>query len=166
MKPLKLMFSTALVVLTSFIFIKIIQFSDARSRSSFGEVEFFKGAWECRLKDSNKIFNWTVTEGLKNSWLVGVVQAGQEKISNDYWRSINGKIERFTFTGKGLFIKIDSSGWESGKLVFSGSANQLTEEYKVRETITKNSDREFYAVWEKMGKDQRWSTYSDEICTK
>jgi hypothetical protein len=165
-KPLRFIFSTALVVLTSLTLIKIIQSSDARSRSNLSEIEFFKGTWECRLKDSNKVFSWTVTKGLKNSWLVGVVQAGQEKVSNDYWRSVNGKIERFAFTGEGLFIKIDSSGWESGKLVFSGSANQPTEEFKVRETITQNSDREFHAVWEKMRKNQQWSTSSDEICTK
>lgn len=166
MKSLRFIFSTALIVSTSFILIKIIQSSNARTSSNFSEIEFFKGTWECRLKDSNKVFSWTVTDGLKNSWLVGVVQAGQEKVSNDYWRSVNGKIERFAFTGEGLFIKIDSSGWEAGKLVFSGSSNQPTEEFKVRETITRNSDREFHAVWEKMRKDQQWSNYSDEVCTK
>jgi hypothetical protein len=166
MKSPRFVLLVPFIFFTSYTLFKIIQASDARSIASFSEIEFFKGTWECKLKGSNKVFSWTVTEGLKNSWLVGAVQAGQEKVSNDYWRSMNGKIERFAFIGKGLFIKIDSSGWESGKLVFSGSANQPTEEYKVRETITKNSDREFHAIWEKMGKDQRWSTSSDEICAK
>jgi hypothetical protein len=160
------MLSATFVILASLTLLKIPQTSDARSNSNLSLVEFFKGTWECKLKGSNKVFRWSVIEGLKNSWLVGVVQAGEEKVSNDFWRPVNGKIERFAFTGNGLFIKIDSTGWESNKLVFSGSAKQSTEEYKVRETIIKTSDREFHALWERMGKDQSWSTSSDEKCTK
>jgi hypothetical protein len=146
---------------------KGIQASDARSRSHLSEVGFFQGNWECKLKNSPyTTFQWKVAENLENSWLTGVAQLGDRPVSNDFWRVSNGKIERFAFTSDGQLFQIESRGWESEKLTFSGTANNPTETYPVRATITKISDNTFHAIWEKQGKDEKWSTLSDEQCTK
>jgi dienelactone hydrolase len=167
MKPLHFLLSAAFIVLISFTFVNEIQSSDAPASSDFSEVDFFKGTWECRIQGSpDNVFRWSVTEGLNNSWLVGFVQVGQNKVSNDFWRLVNRKIERFAFTGDGTFVKVDSNGWKSNKLRFIGSANQKTGEFEVRQTITRNSDREFRALWERIGDDRSWSVFSDELCTK
>ncbi len=139
----------------------------ASTKSDFHEVEFFKGTWECRIQGSpDNQFRWSVTEGLNNAWLVGFVQVGRNRVSNDFWRMVKGRIERFAFTGDSTFVKVSSNGWESNQLKFAGSANQKTGEFQVRQTITRNSNREFRALWERMGEDHKWTPFSDERCSK
>jgi hypothetical protein len=155
-----------LLSLTSYMLFKTIAVSSARPISQSNDVEFFKGTWECKLKSSPTTFNWSVASGLKNSWLVGFVQKGQDKVTNDYWRINKSKIERFVFTGDGLLVRAESNGWQANKLIFLGSFSKPGEEFKARQTITKKGDREFLAMWEKMDRDQRWSTFSEERCIK
>lgn len=167
MRSIHFVLSTAFLGLTSFAFINATQANNAPSISNFSEVEFFKGTWECRIQGSpDNVFRWSVTEGLNNMWLVGFVQVGRKKVSNDFWRLTNGKIERFAFTGDGTFVKVESSGWKSNKVEFIGSANQKMGELKVRQIITKNNNGEFHALWERMGDNQKWSAFSDERCIK
>jgi hypothetical protein len=150
-----------------FLLFKSIQASDARSRSHLDEIKFFQGDWDCKLKNfPYTTFQWKVAENLGDSWLAGVVQLDDRQVSNDFWRVSNGKIERFAFTRDGRLFQIESPGWASDKLTFSGTANNSAETYPVRETITKISDDAFHAIWEKQGKDEKWSTLSDEQCTK
>jgi hypothetical protein len=150
-----------------FLLFRSAQTSDARSRSHLSEVGFFQGNWECKLKNSPyTTFQWKVEENLENSWLTGVARLNDRPVSNDFWRISNGKIERFAFTSDGRLFQIESPGWASEKLTFSGTANNPTETYPVRATITKVSDNTFHAIWEKQGKDKKWSTLSDEQCTK
>ncbi|MES1023091.1 hypothetical protein ABN584_09350 [Gloeocapsa sp. BRSZ] len=165
MKSIRSFFLVVFLVLT-FTLINTSQASNTPSKANLSEVAFFKGSWECRIQGSpNNVFRWSVAENLNSLWLVGFVQVGQNKVSNDFWR-VNNKIERYAFTGDGTFVKVESSGWESNKLRFFGSANQMTGELKVRQTITRDNDTEFRALWEKRGKDQSWSAFSDERCTK
>jgi hypothetical protein len=151
----------------SFLLFKGIQASDARSRSHLSEVGFFQGNWECKLKNSPyTTFQWKVAENLENSWLTGVAQLADRPVSNDFWRVSNGKIERFAFTRDGRLFQIESPGWASEKLTFSGTANNAAEAYPVRATITKISANTFHAIWEKQDHREQWSTLSDEQCTK
>jgi hypothetical protein len=165
-RPLTLTFGLA-IASGGFLLFRSAQTSDARSRSNLSEVGFFQGNWECKLKNSPyTTFQWKVAEKLGNSWLAGIVQLDDRQVSNDFWRVSNGKIERFAFTSDGQLFQIESPGWASEKLTFSGTANNSAETYPVRETITKISETAFQALWEKQGKDEKWSTLSDEQCTK
>ena len=105
-------------------------------------------------------------EDLQGGWLAGVVEKNGEKVSTDFWRQNGKRIERFAFTAGGMFVKIESNGWESGRLVFTGVASDKTGETKVRETITKVNEREFHALWESASSEGKWTTFADEICTK
>lgn len=167
MKSLRFLFSIVFVVLIGLTLVNATQANEASTKSNFREVEFFKGTWECSIQGSpNDKFRWSVTEGLNNAWLVGFVQVGKNKVSNDFWRLVKGRIERFAFTGDSTFVKVGSNGWESNQLKFAGSANQKAGEFQVRQTITRNSSREFRALWERMGEDQKWSPFSNERCIK
>ncbi len=131
------------------------------------DLDYFKGTWTVTMKSNPKQpFRWTVKDDLRGGWMVGVVEQNGERVSTDFWRQDGKKIERFAFTGGGLFVKIESAGWESGRLVLSGIMSDRTGETKVRETITKENDRRFHALWEREDSDGRWVVFSDEVCTK
>lgn len=98
--------------------------------------------------------------------MVGVVEKNGEKVSTDFWRQSDKKIERFAFTASGAFVKIESSGWESDRLVMTGVMSDKTGETKVRETITRVNDRRFQALWERESSDGKWIVFADEICTR
>ena len=131
------------------------------------ELDYFKGSWTITLKSNPKeAFRWTVKEDLQGNWLAGVVEKNGEKVSTDFWRQNGKRIERFAFTADGMFVKIESSGWESDRLVFTGIISDKAGETKVRETITKVNERQFQALWERADGDGKWMTFADEICTK
>jgi hypothetical protein len=71
---------------------------------------------------------------------------GQDKVSGDFWQIVNGKIERVATTNGGISVNVKSSGWESNKLVLSGSFSRPNESFPARQTITRKSDREFQAI--------------------
>lgn len=130
-------------------------------------LDYFKGSWTITLRGNPKaVFRWTLKEDLRGDWLAGVVEQNGEKVSTDFWRQSGTRIERFAFTAGGMFVRIESSGWESGRMVFTGVMSDQTRETKVRETITKVDDRRFNALWERAGADGRWVTFADEICTR
>jgi hypothetical protein len=131
------------------------------------DLDYFKGNWVVALRSNPKeTFNWTVKEDLQGGWMAGVVEKNGEKVSTDFWRQGGKKIERFAFTAGGLFVKIESAGWESNRMVLTGVASDKTGETKIRETITKVNDRQFNALWERESADGKWTTFADEICTK
>lgn len=130
-------------------------------------IDYFKGQWTVALRNNPKAsFRWTVKEELQGGWLMGVVEQDGQKVSTDFWRQSGKKIERFAFTADGTFVRIESDGWESKRLVFTGVASDKTGEAKVRETITIVNDRQFSALWERETAGGKWVTFSDEICTK
>jgi hypothetical protein len=130
-------------------------------------IDYFKGQWTVALRNNPKAsFRWTVREELRGGWLMGVVEQNGQKVSTDFWRQSSKRIERFAFTADGTFVRIESPGWESNRLVFTGVASDKTGETKVRETITPVGDRQFNALWERETADGKWVTFSDEICTK
>lgn len=98
--------------------------------------------------------------------MAGVVEKNGEKVSTDFWRQRGKKIERFAFTAGGMFVKIESSGWESDRLIFTGVMSDKTGETKIRETITKVNERRFHALWERASADGKWMIFADEICTR
>ena len=131
------------------------------------ELDFFKGTWTVTMKSNpGQPFRWTVKDDLRGGWVAGVVEQNGERISTDFWRQGGGKIERFAFTGGALFVRIESTGWEAGRMVLSGVASDKTGETKIRETITKENERRFHALWERQEADGRWVVFSDEMCTK
>jgi hypothetical protein len=112
-------------------------------------------------------FRWSVREDLKGGWVAGVVeQKNGERVSADFWREDGKRIERFAFTTGGLFVRIESPGWDSARLIFTGVMSDKTGETKVRETITKLSERQFSALWEMQDDQGRWVVFSDETCEK
>jgi hypothetical protein len=144
--------------------ISFISFNLAHS-SSASEIEFFKGNWDCKLQNAPyTTFRWSVKE--ENSWLNGSVQRGQSNVSTDFWRILNGKIERFAFARDGLLVKVEGSKWESNKLVLRGSFSKQNENIQVREIIERITGKEFRATWQKMVSDRQWITITDERCTK
>lgn len=137
------------------------------SSKTSSEMDYFKGNWTITLRNNPKeSFRWTVKDDLSGGWMVGVVEKNGEKVSTDFWRQDGRKVERFAFTAGGAFVKIESSGWESDKLVMIGIMSDKTGETKVRETITRVSERQFQALWEKEISNGKWLTFADEICTK
>jgi hypothetical protein len=131
------------------------------------DLEYFKGSWTVALKSNPKeSFKWTVKEDLQGGWMVGVVERNEEKVSTDFWRQSDKKIERFAFTSDGTFVRIESQGWESDRLVFTGVASDQKGETKIRETITRVNERRFHALWERQSADGKWITFADEICTR
>jgi hypothetical protein len=129
------------------------------------ELSYFVGTWTVTAKDGDA-FTWTVRDEMKGEWLTGVMEKDGEDISSDHWRMAGKNIERYVFTSEGLFIKMTSAGWKAGKMAFTGIASGKTGEFRIRETIFKEGDRRFHAIWEKQTPDGMWSVMSDEICTK
>ena len=131
------------------------------------DIDYFKGKWTITMKSNpNLSFIWTVKEDLQGGWMSGIVEKNGEKVSTDFWRRDDRKIERFAFTADGLFVKIESSGWKSDRLILNGISSDKTVETKIRETITKISDRQFNALWEKESANGKWVVFADETCTK
>jgi hypothetical protein len=131
------------------------------------DLLYFQGKWTITVKaDPSATFTWTASEDLKGEWLAGVVEKGGSRVSTDIWRVNAGIIERYIFTNDGVFIKVVSSGWKSGKLVLSGIGNGKAIDFRVRETITRISDNKFRAVWERQSDDGKWAVFSDETCVK
>jgi hypothetical protein len=131
------------------------------------DLDYFKGNWVVTMRSNPKeAFSWTVKEDLNGGWMVGIVEKNGEKVSTDFWRQSGKKIERFAFTADSTFVKIESVGWESDRLVLSGVASDKTGATKIRETITRVNERRFHALWEKENLEGKWITFADEICTK
>ncbi|HYG80133.1 MAG TPA: hypothetical protein VD861_07090, partial [Pyrinomonadaceae bacterium] len=119
-------------------------------------LDYFKGTWAVTMKSNpGQPFRWTVRDDLRGGWVVGVVEQNGERISTDFWRQDGKKIERFAFTGGGLFVRLESAGWEAGRLVLDGVASDQTGETRIRETITKENERRFQALWERQDADGR-----------
>jgi hypothetical protein len=130
-------------------------------------LDYFKGTWTVTMKSNpGQPFRWTVKDDLSGGWVAGVVEQNGERISTDFWRQDGRKIERFAFTGGGLFVRLESAGWEAGRLVLGGVASDKAGETKIRETITKENERRFHALWERQESDGRWVVFADETCTK
>ena len=131
-------------------------------------LDYFKGAWTVTMKSNpERPFRWSVREDLNGGWVAGVVeQKNGERVSADFWREDGKRIERFAFTTGGLFVRIESPGWDSARLIFTGVMSDKTGETKVRETITKLSERQFSALWEMQDDQGRWVVFSDETCEK
>jgi hypothetical protein len=137
------------------------------SHGTASDIAYFKGNWVVALRSNpQESFSWTVKDDLQGGWMVGVVEKNGEKVSTDFWRQSGKRIERFAFTSGGAFVKIESSGWESDRLVMTGVTNDKTGETKIRETITRTGERRFQALWEKQTPDGKWIVFADEICTK
>jgi hypothetical protein len=159
---MKLAFAVALTVLMAG---GLFYATKSFSSGTAPDIEYFKGKWVVAMRGNPKqSFSWTVKED--GGWVVGVVEKNGEKVSTDFWRQGGKKIERFAFTADGTFVKIESSGWESNRLVMTGVASDKAGETKIRETITRVNDRQFYALWERESADGKWMTFADEICTR
>lgn len=130
------------------------------------DMAFFVGIWSVAVKDGKGTVTWTVKEDLGGEWLSGTVDRDGERISIDHWRFNGRNIERFAFTADGLYIKMNASGWKGNKLSFAGIASGPDGDFRMRETITRENDKRFRALWEKQGADGVWVVYSDETCSK
>lgn len=131
------------------------------------DIIYFVGIWKVSIKgDTDTVYKWTVTTDKNGAWLEGSMEKNGEKISTDFWRQ-NGKvIERFAFTTDGSLFRVVSTGWKGGTLIFTGIASGKAGDFRIRETITREGESKFHAVWEKQGEDGKWTVFSDESCTK
>jgi hypothetical protein len=130
-------------------------------------IDYFKGTWTVSIKgDTAGDFRWELAEALDGSWLNGRVERGGKGISDDHWRQSDSAIDRFAFTAGKLFVRLTSRGWDHDNLVFTGAADNDTGKFMVRETITRLSADKFHALWERKGKDGKWTTFSDETCVR
>ena len=131
------------------------------------DLVYFQGKWTVTIKgDAASVYTWTVTDDLKGEWLTGVVEKGGDRLSTDHWRLIAGRIERYVFTSEGSSIKLVSSGWKTGKMIFNGIASGKALDFRIRETITRETDTRFRTVWEKQGDDGKWIIFAEETLSK
>ncbi len=130
-------------------------------------IDYFKGTWTVDVANGpSGRLTWTVKEDLNDGWLSGVIERDGKKISADLWR-VHGKlIERYAFTGDGLYVKMVSSGWQSNRLKFNGIASGPVGDFRLRQTVTRRTERTFHALWEKQEADGKWTVFSDETCSK
>jgi hypothetical protein len=137
------------------------------SRGAQPGLDYFKGNWVVKMKeDARHSFNWSVREDLQGSWMTGVVELEGRRVSTDFWRNTKGKIERFAFTADGTFVRLEGAGWDANRLVLRGVASDKTGETGIRETITRVSETEFHALWERQDREGKWLTFADETCTR
>ncbi len=130
-------------------------------------INYFKGTWAVEIANKpGGTLKWTVKEDLSDGWLSGVMEKDGRRVSADLWRMHGKLIERYSFTSDGLYIKMVSSGWRANRLKFNGIASGPSGDFRLRETITRKSERQFHALWEKQEADGRWTVYSDETRTK
>ena len=131
------------------------------------DILYFVGAWKVSVKgDSGSSYKWTVTTDKNGEWLEGTIEKDGLKTATDFWRQNDRIIERFTFTTDGTFIRVTSTGWKTGILTFTGIASGKTGNSRVKETITRESEKKFHAVWERQSDDGKWTVFSDESCEK
>ncbi len=131
------------------------------------ELSYFVGNWTIVVKEAPRsTFTWTVQEDLGGEWLSGIVERDDQRTSADYWRVVNKTVERYISTADGLYIKMASSGWKTNKMLLNGIASGKTGDFRVRETIIRENDRKFRALWERQEPDGTWVIFSDETCTK
>lgn len=132
-----------------------------------GDLDYFKDVWTISVKGLPKLsIRWTVRSEPSDAWLRGTVETDGKLSSSDIWRINRGRIERYASTSDGLFVAISSDGWRTGKLLFTGTASGKDGEYNVRETITRENERKFSAVWERQTPEGAWSIFSNETCSK
>ena len=163
-RTIALISSTVAVASAAFVFAYMPAFFASAAPS---DLIYFQGKWTITLKtDPTASYTWTVTDDLKGEWLTGVVEKGGERTSTDHWRMSAGLIERYVFTNEGMTVKLVSSGWKSGKMVFNGIASGKATDFRMRETITKETDKRFRALWERQAEDGKWAVFSEEICVK
>jgi hypothetical protein len=156
-----------LTIATAAVFASSTRMRDSSVSGVAPDLLYFQGKWNITLKaDPSVSFIWTVSQDLKGEWLSGVIEKNGERVSTDLWRVNAGIIERYVFTNEGVFIRLVSSGWKSGKLVLSGIGNGKAVDFRVRETVTRLSETRFKAVWERQGEDGKWTVTSEETCTK
>jgi hypothetical protein len=139
------------------------------------DLSYFIGVWRVTVKgDAASAYKWTVAPDKNGEWLEGAMEKDGVKTSTDFWRktdTVNGQktdsvIERFVFTTDGTLLRVTATGWKAGTLVFTGIASGKTGNWRVRETITREGDKKFHAVWERQGEDGKWTVFSDESCEK
>lgn len=137
------------------------------SSAAPADLAYFQGKWSVTLKgDTGPGYTWTVVDDLKGEWLTGVVEKGNERVSTDHWRINAGLVERYVFTSEGVSVKLVSSGWKAGKMIFNGIANGKAADFRMRTTITKETESRFKSVWEKQGDDGKWGIYAEETLSK
>jgi hypothetical protein len=162
----KLMRIAFAIRLHLFIAVALFYGVESFSVGASSDLDYFKGDWTVTIKARpGALFHWRVQEDLKGGWMAGVVELGGEKVSTDFWRRAGGKIERFAFTSDGTFVRLESYGWKSNRLIFTGVASDKTGATKIRETITRINERTFQALWERRV-EGKWVVFSDELCRR
>lgn len=156
--------ATACVLFASALLFATQAFSHGSAQDG---IDYFKGNWVVRMKgNARQSFSWSVRDDLRGEWMTGVVELEGQRVSTDFWRRNDGKIERFAFTSDGTFVRLEGTGWAANRLVLQGAASGKTGETRIRETITRVSDREFRALWETQDREGKWTVFADETCTR
>lgn len=149
------------------IFVIALMFVSARSAAAQSQIDYFKGAWTITLKGSENLnLEWLVVNDTKGPGLLGEVRTNGVKTSTDHWQIFGKKIFRVTMMTSGLVVEMETSGWKGDVLIFTGTASDVGNEFKVRETITKLSGNEFHALWERQEKSRKWNVFSEETCKR
>jgi len=131
------------------------------------EITYFVGVWKVTVKgDPNSTYKWTVAPDKNGEWLEGAMEKDGVKTSTDFWRKTDTIIERFVFTTDGTLLRVTATGWKTSTLVMTGIASGKTGNSRVRETITREGEKKFHAVWERQTEDGKWTVFSDESCER
>lgn len=144
-----------------------VLFVSARSAVAQSPIDYFKGAWTITLKGSENLnLEWLVVDNIEEPGLLGEVRTNGVKTSTDHWQIFGKKIFRVAMITSGLVVEMETSGWKGDVLIFTGTASDVGNEFKVRETITKLSGNEFHALWERQDKGRNWNVFSEETCKR
>ena len=157
---------TRWVILGSITVIALL-FVSARSAVAQSPIDYFKGAWTITLKGSENLnLEWLVVDNTEEPGLLGEVRTNGVKTSTDHWQIFGKKIFRVAMMTSGLVVEMETSGWKGDVLIFTGTASDVGNKFKVRETITKLSGNEFHALWERQDKSRKWNVFSEETCKR
>lgn len=142
-------------------------FISAHSAAAQTQIDHFKGAWTITLKGSENLnLEWLVVNNTKEPGLLGEVKTNGVTTSTDHWQIFGEKIFRVAMMTSGLVVGMETSGWKGDVLIFTGTASDVGNEFRVRETITKLSGNEFHALWEHQDKSRKWNVFSEETCKR
>lgn len=141
------------------------------------QLQYFQGKWSCAVKPVNdpanrpaEPFTWEVKRVLNNFWFLGQTATRQNvAITQDTlgYNTLSKRFGRTILTGDGQFINLLSDGWSSDKWVWEGSVVRGTQKNGLRETIVKQGDRAFEAIYDQPDPVKKeWQPVLKESCRK
>lgn len=105
--------------------------------SELDQLTFFVGAWRCFVNPTDQSpeieLTWNVQSNLNNFWYTATAEVKQSqlnskplKVQEEFlgYDTAAKKLLRLFVTNEGNLVNLSSSGWETEKLIWEGTAGQ------------------------------------------